>query len=159
MIGSESLLVQCAEILIERGHEIRGVASHEPSIAAWARGRGIALLDPSGDLESVFAGDFDYLFSVTNLRVLSDAVLRRPKRAAINFHDGPLPRYAGLYTPAWALIAREPSYGISWHVMKAAVDEGELLAQRFFDVATGETSLTINTKCYEAAIESFGPLC
>jgi natural product biosynthesis luciferase-like monooxygenase protein len=56
-------------------------------------------------------------------------------------------------------MRREPTYGISWHVMKAAVDEGELLAQRFFDVAPGETSLTINTKCYEAAIESFGPLC
>ena len=43
--------------------------------------------------------------------------------------------------------------------MKEAVDEGELLAQRFFDVAPDETSLTINTRCYEAAIESFGPLC
>ena len=56
-------------------------------------------------------------------------------------------------------MQREPTYGISWHVMKAAVDEGELLAQRFFDVSPSETSLTINTKCYEAAIESFGPLC
>ncbi len=159
LVGSESLLVQCAEILLERGHEIRGVASHEPAITAWAHGRGIPTLDPEGDLAERLAGDFEYLFSITNLRVLPDAVLRRPLRAAINFHDGPLPRYAGLYTPAWALIEREPRYGISWHVMKAAVDEGELLAQRFFDVAPGETSLTINTKCYEAAIESFGPLC
>ncbi|MEX2209206.1 MAG: MupA/Atu3671 family FMN-dependent luciferase-like monooxygenase [Myxococcota bacterium] len=159
LVGSESLLVQCAEILLARGHEIRGVASLEPAITTWAHGRGIPTLDPEGDLASRLAGDFDYLFSITNLRVLPDAVLRRPRRAAINFHDGPLPRYAGLYTPAWALIAREPRYGISWHVMKEAVDEGELLAQRFFDVARDETSLTINTKCYEAAIESFGPLC
>ncbi len=159
LVGSESLLLQCAEILLERGHEIRGVASHEPAITGWAHGRGIPTLEPDGDLASRLAGDFDYLFSITNLRVLPDAVLRRPRRAAINFHDGPLPRYAGLYTPAWALIAREPRYGVSWHVMKEAVDEGELLAQRFFDVAPGETSLTINTRCYEAAIESFGPLC
>ena len=159
LIGSESLLVQCAEILIERGHEVRGVASGEPSISAWARGRGIPTVDPDGDLASEFAGEFDYLFSITNLRLLPDAVLRRPRRAAINFHDGPLPRYAGLYAPAWALIQREPRYGISWHVMKAAVDEGELLAQRFFEVSPSETSLTINTKCYEAAIDSFGPLC
>jgi methionyl-tRNA formyltransferase len=159
LIGSESLLVQCAEILLERGHEISGVASHEPAITAWARGRGIATVDPDGDLVSAFAGEFDYLFSITNLKVLPEAVLRLPRRAAINFHDGPLPRYAGLYTPAWALMNRETSYGITWHVMKAAVDEGELLAQRFFDVSPGETSLTINTKCYEAAIDSFGPLC
>ncbi len=159
LIGSESLLVQCAEILIERGHEIRGVASNEAAIAAWAREQGIPTLDPGGDLAGELAGEFDYLFSITNLRLLSDAVLRRPLRAAINFHDGPLPRFAGLYAPAWALIQREPRYGISWHVMKAALDEGELLAQRVFEVSPGETTLTINTKCYEAAIDSFGPLC
>jgi natural product biosynthesis luciferase-like monooxygenase protein len=159
LIGSESLLLQCAEILIERGHEIRGVVSQEPAIAAWARARGIAIVEPEGDLASALAGDFDFLFSITNLKVLPDAVLRRPRRAAINFHDGPLPRYGGLYTPAWALMNRETTYGISWHVMKAAVDEGELLAQQLFDVSPGETSLTLNTKCYEAAIDTFGPLC
>ncbi len=159
LMGSESLLVQCAEILADRGHEIRGIASDDPAILAWAREHGFATLDPTGDLASEFAGDFDYLFSITNLRVLSDAVLRRPRRAAINFHDGPLPHFAGMYTPAWALMQREPRYGISWHVMKAELDEGDLLAERRFDVAPGDTSLTMNTKCYEAAIESFGPLC
>ncbi|MBM4336799.1 MAG: LLM class flavin-dependent oxidoreductase [Deltaproteobacteria bacterium] len=159
LIGSESLLVQCAEILRERGHEIRGIASEEAPILAWARERGIATIDPSGDLATELAGDFDYLFSITHLALLPDSVLRRPRRAAINFHDGPLPSYAGMYTPAWALIAREPRYGISWHVMRSELDEGDLLATRSFDVAPNETSLTINTKCYEAAIESFGPLC
>ncbi len=30
---------------------------------------------------------------------------------AINFHDGPLPRYAGLNTPAWAIINGEAEHG------------------------------------------------
>ena len=37
----------------------------------------------------------DVLFSIANLRVLPDDVLARV-RTAINFHDGPLPGYAGL---------------------------------------------------------------
>ena len=36
-----------------------------------------------------------------------DEVLRLPRRMAINFHDGPLPRYAGLNTPVWALLNGE----------------------------------------------------
>ena len=91
LIGSESLLVQCAEILRERGHEIRGIASEEAPILAWARERGIATIDPSGDLATELAGDFDYLFSITHLKLLPDSVLRRPRRAAITRNSYPCP--------------------------------------------------------------------
>jgi len=158
VIGSESLLIQCASIWLDKGHEIRGVISDEPAITRWALERGLPALDSKGDLAAKLAGDFDYLFSITNLSVLSNEVLARPRRAAINFHDGPLPYYAGLYTPLWALVNREPTHGISWHEMRAEVDEGDLLAQQAVEISPGETSLTLNTKCYAAGIDSFGPL-
>ena len=47
---------------------------------------------------------FDWLLSVANLDMLPEAVLRLPSRGAVNFHDGPLPRYAGLNAPVWARI-------------------------------------------------------
>ena len=38
------------------------------------------------------------------------------------------------------------------------MDAGGILAQRLFDISPDETALTLNTKCYEAAIESFAVL-
>ena len=38
---------------------------------------------------------------------LPESVLRAPRQLAINFHDGPLPRYAGLNAPVWALLHGE----------------------------------------------------
>jgi hypothetical protein len=53
LIGSESHLIQCAEILLQRGNSIFGVISSEASIESWARDRGIPYLEPTPDLTSV----------------------------------------------------------------------------------------------------------
>jgi len=159
LIGSESLLVQCAEVLEQAGHTVVAVVTTRPAVRRWATERGRRVLRSAADL--LAATDlqaFDYLFSVTNLSVLSDEVIALPKRAAINFHDGPLPEYAGLNTPIWALLNGESEHGITWHLMTSQVDQGDILAQRRFEVVDGETALTLNTKCYAAGIEGFEEL-
>ena len=85
-------------------------------------------------------------------------MLAKATRGAINFHDGPLPRYAGLNAPVWALINRETRHGVTWHLIEGGIDEGDIVEQRLFDLDAGETALTLNTKCYGAAIDSFGAL-
>ncbi len=158
-MGEQSLLVHCAEALLERGHRVCGVIARDRRIAEWARAKGIPLVDPKGDLLAALSAEpFDYFFSVTNLSILPEELLAMAGKAAINFHDGPLPRYAGLRVPAWALMNRETTHGVCWHLMQGGVDEGDVLAERRFDVAPRETSFTINTKCYEAGIESFAEL-
>ena len=76
-------------------------------------------------------------------------------RGAVNFHDGPLPRYAGLNAPVWAILNGERQHGISWHLIEGGVDEGDVLESRSFDIAPQDTALTLNTRCFEAAMESF----
>ncbi|NOT07111.1 MAG: hypothetical protein HOP28_02805, partial [Gemmatimonadales bacterium] len=125
----------------------------------WAAGRGIRVLpDADALLQATLLQPFDYLFSITNLEILPKAILDLPSQGAINFHDGPLPEYAGLNTPVWALLNGEPRHGVTWHLMTGAVDRGAVLTRRAFDISEGETALTLNTKCYEAGIESFEEL-
>ena len=159
LVGGESLLIQCADTLEQQGHQIAAVVSSRRAIRSWAAERGIRVCRDAAEL--LAAKDlqpFDYLFSVTNLALLSDAVISLPTRAAINFHDGPLPEYAGLNTPVWALLKGEPTHGVTWHLMTSKVDQGDILAQRRFNISEGETALTLNTKCYEAGFESFEEL-
>lgn len=159
VIGGDSLLIECSELLLAQGHELRGIITLAPRLEQWAKKRGVTSIKSDADYRTVMAErPFDYLFAITHLSILPDDVISLPKRGAINFHDGPLPRYAGLYTPAWALIHREPRYGITWHLMTPGVDEGDILKQREFDVAPQETSLTINTRCFEIGIDTFAEL-
>lgn len=156
LIGNESLAIQCAEMLRESGHTVATIITRNPDIRAWAEDTDIAVLSSDADLSDALDGQsFDWLLSIANLDMIPDAVLALPKRGAVNFHDGPLPRYAGLNAPVWALINGETEYGISWHMISSGVDEGDLLAQQFFDINPDDSTLTLNTRCYGAAIESF----
>ncbi|GGH23153.1 hypothetical protein GCM10010973_08870 [Cribrihabitans marinus] len=156
MIGQESLLIGCSEMLLERGHEIRAVVSRDADILAWARGKGLPTTGAISDLAETFDPDgFDWLLSLANLSVIPEAVLALPARGAVNFHDGPLPEHAGLNCPVWALMAGDTAYGVTWHLIEGGIDEGDILAQERFDIVPDETALSLNSKCYAAGMDSF----
>jgi natural product biosynthesis luciferase-like monooxygenase protein len=159
IIGESTLPLQCAEILLERGHTICGMISADPQIARWTEERGIARFAPSDDLTAVLSrSPFDYLFSINNQSILDPLLLSLARQGAVNFHNGPLPRYAGLNAPAWALLNGETDFGVTWHVMVEGPDTGDILIQRPVAIAPDDTMLTLNIECYEAGIAAFREL-
>ncbi|WP_055673886.1 MupA/Atu3671 family FMN-dependent luciferase-like monooxygenase, partial [Roseibium alexandrii] len=156
LIGDESLLVQCGEHLKDRGHRIVAVISSNPAIRNWATSHGIQAAEWGNSLEETTAEfQFDWLFSIANLRMLPDTVWQRARAGAVNFHDGPLPRYAGLNAPAWAILEGEQRFGVTWHEIVSGADKGKIYTQAEFDISPDETSLTLNAKCFEAGYASF----
>ncbi|QRF68130.1 MupA/Atu3671 family FMN-dependent luciferase-like monooxygenase [Ponticoccus alexandrii] len=159
LIGDQSLLVQCAEQLLARGNAVSAVVTRNTDVAGWAQARGLRVEAPGADLGARLAGlSCDWLLSIANLSIIPRDVLALPAKGAVNFHDGPLPRHAGLNAPVWALIEGETQHGITWHLIEGGVDEGDILVSRAFDIAANDTALTLNTKAYEAAIASFPAL-
>jgi natural product biosynthesis luciferase-like monooxygenase protein len=159
LVGEGTLLVQCAELLLQRGHTLLGIVSGEPAIVRWAEAKGIAHQAPEADpLPFLGRAEFDWLFSIANLALLPQAVLALPKSGTINFHDGPLPRYAGLRATSWAILAGESQHGITWHEIAGKVDAGRILKQRLFELAPGETAFTLNARCYQEALPAFAEL-
>src|SRR5215211_1162041 len=53
LAGAESLLVQCGEILLQRGHSVLGVITSAEPIAKWAKEKEIRVVDPKGDYRAV----------------------------------------------------------------------------------------------------------
>lgn len=155
IIGNDSLTIQCAEALLDRGHTLTALVTHNQDVRAWAQGKGVRVEMPGVDMAARLGGvRADWLLSIANLTVIPEAVLALADQA-VNFHDGPLPRYAGLNAPVWAILNGETQHGITWHRMVAGVDAGAILEQRLFDIAADDTALTLNTKCFSAAIDSF----
>ncbi|WP_353473837.1 LLM class flavin-dependent oxidoreductase [Salipiger sp. H15] len=155
VIGNESLLVQCCGKLRDAGHGIAAVVTRNPDIGKWASDQGIDVVAPGQDLAARLPRDFDFLLSISNLGIIPADVLALPAKGAVNFHDGPLPRHAGLNAPVWALIEGETRHGITWHMIEGGVDEGDILVSRGFDISASDTALTLNAKAFEAAIDSF----
>ncbi len=153
LMGDESLTIACGDTILAGGHAVNAVVTRDAAVRDWAAAQGIAVFLNAGELVGKIQAD--WLLSIANLRLIPDAVLAIPAKGAINFHDGPLPRYAGLNTPAWAIINDEAAHGVSWHMIEGGVDEGDVLAQSMIDIAADETAFSLNSKCYAAGMESF----
>ena len=157
VIGHESLTVQCASMLREAGHAVAAIVSDDASVTGWARSEGIAIVAPGPGLaDRIGTVTFDWIISAANLALLPEDVLSMAGAGAVNFHDGPLPAYAGLNAPVWALLNGETRHGVAWHLIEGDVDEGRIVAERPIDISPRETAFTLNAKCYAAGIESFG---
>ena len=156
ILGDQSLTIACADMIVAGGHTVAAVVSTDSDVRSWAEGQGLPVLDKPADLAGAGLEPFDWLLSIANLRIIPEAALALAGKGAVNFHDGPLPRYAGLNTPAWAIINGEAQHGVSWHMIEGGVDEGDLLAQELIEIADDETAFSLNSKCYAAGMESFG---
>lgn len=158
-IGGETLMMRCAEVWIEKGHRIAAVISDDNKVVRWAGERAIpAYTRAQAYVSTAEPIITDYQFSVVNLRKTPSSVLAWAQTAAINFHDGPLPEYAGLNVTNWALLNGETSHGITWHEMTAEIDRGDILIASSFPISDNETAFTLNAKCFQAGIESFEQL-
>lgn len=159
VIGEGSLCLRCTEVLRKRGLRVLGLISPDAANRRWAKEKGIPWHHPDEGFSKILsARPFDFLFSIVNSYILKPDVLSLPRRCAINYHDAPLPLYAGVYSTAWAIINREKFHGISWHLMADEVDAGDLLKQSTVPVLENDTSFTLNARCYDAAIDALSRL-
>lgn len=77
------------------------------------------------------------------MRILSADFLNRFKDKVINIHPSLLPAYKGLDTHSRVLKAGDKKHGCSVHVVSAAMDEGDVIAQAEVAVKKGDTEETL----------------
>lgn len=159
IVGSGTLAVYCARQLMAAGHIIQVVLFTDAVLQTWALDEGIHCVDSIERLNTyVEQHPVDWLFSVVNPLILPSSLIEKIREGAFNYHDAPLPRYAGHYATSWALLAHESDYAITWHRLAAAVDAGHIAVQHPVVIDANETALTLNLKCYQAAREGFNEL-
>ncbi|WP_312530619.1 MupA/Atu3671 family FMN-dependent luciferase-like monooxygenase, partial [Paracoccus sp. (in: a-proteobacteria)] len=154
VIGNESLMRHAVETLISRGHRVVAVVTRNPELRDWAQATGLRVEDQDAP-QPADAPVADWLFSVANLSILKPETLARGRLGAINFHDGPLPRMAGLNVPLWGMIEGRTDHAITWHLIEGGIDEGDILASRQFPIRPDDNALTLNARCFARGAEAF----
>lgn len=155
IIGQGKLTLSCARLLLAQNWRIGAIVSSNKEVLEWARSEAIATAAPADQTAFLAQYDFDYLFSIINPNKVSAALLKQARCAAINFHDAPLPRYAGLHVTSWALVNRESSFGVTWHEMTEDFDAGDILRQVEFPIDPDDTAFSLNVKCFQHGEQQF----
>ena len=155
LIGDAAIGDYCLRRLLESGFEVVACLPGSHSFAAKARSYGVSVMATDADLHGLLEMPCDWILSIVNVRILPENVLAHPSRGVINFHDGPLPRYAGLYAPTRALLDGESEHGVTWHLVDSGIDTGDLLVSESVPVEAADTSLSLQLRCVEAGCASF----
>jgi methionyl-tRNA formyltransferase len=123
-----------------------------PLVAAAGARHGLDVL-PASTLrsgsfaESIRELDVDLLVNVHSLFVLGPDVVRAPRIGSLNLHPGPLPEYAGLNAPSWAIYQGETRHAATLHWMEAGIDTGPVAYRTSFAIEDADTGLSLTAKC------------
>jgi methionyl-tRNA formyltransferase len=164
LVAEEAAGVQTLRMLAGSAHEVvavmtRGVGGMAvgATVAGIASRLGYRLwparqVKEAGFEETIQREGIDLLLNVHALYVLPAAVVAAPRIGAFNLHPGPLPRYAGLNAPSWAIYHGEQSHAVTVHWMDGGIDTGPIAYESELAIEPDDTGLTLSAKCVRAGL-------
>ncbi|WP_082874946.1 formyltransferase family protein [Burkholderia sp. MSMB1589WGS] len=159
VVGGGTLAVSCCEQLLASGRVVAALLPTDAALHAWGEREHIVRLDSIASLsEWVRDHPVHWLFSVSNPLILPSTLVDDIGCGAFNYHDGPLPKYAGSHATSWALLSGETEHAICWHCLSFPVDAGHIAIRRKVPIEARDTALSLNLKCYQAARDGFAEL-
>jgi methionyl-tRNA formyltransferase len=164
VIGRTRFLIDAAEILLAKGHEIplvwtcpaagyEGANSHDFSSLAKKCGaefRDDIRLNASENIARLREARCPLAISAHWQTILGPAVLNCFSLGILNAHSGDLPRYRGNAVANWAILNGENHVGLCIHLMAPTVDSGPVICRDRFslgqDTYIGDVYQWINTR-------------
>lgn len=98
------------------------------------------------------SAEVDLLMNIHSLFLIHPSVLAAPTIGSFNLHPGPLPEYAGLNVPSWAIYDGARSHGVTLHWLDEGIDTGPIAWQERFDIESTDTGLAVSGKCVRRGV-------
>jgi len=162
LVAEEAAGVQALRLLRSSAHRVVAVLTGREQAAAAAVGTEAAragcavwparLVRDAAFAETVRRHEVDLLLNVHSLFVMHRDVVAAARIGSFNVHPGPLPAYAGLNAPSWAIYHGERAHAVTVHWMDPGIDTGAIAYQAAVDVTEADTGYTLSTKCTRAAM-------
>ncbi|MEX1261855.1 MAG: formyltransferase family protein [Balneolaceae bacterium] len=156
LIAEESAGIQTFRLLADSNHTLKGVfadtSKKGASVAAVAQKNGYDVQSPNLVKDPAFAdwiikNHIDLLLNVHSLFVICPQVIDAVNFGAFNLHPGPLPKYAGLNAPSWAIYNQEKEHGVTLHQITKSIDTGDIIDEARFPISKTDTGLSLSAKC------------
>jgi methionyl-tRNA formyltransferase len=163
LIAEESAGLQVLKLLASSPHELVGLlAAPTPTsraVTVWnaARKLGVPCWDSTlvrgpGFPQQVADLGVDVLLNVHSLSVLPGEVINACRIGAWNLHPGPLPHYAGINVPSWAIYHGETQHAVTVHRMTSKIDAGTISYEASMSIDPDETGFSLMSKCVRLGV-------
>lgn len=143
----------------------RGQQIQSPAVKIWAEeknknGQNILILQPE-KLDDIFIDklniflkeedieNFDFFVVASYGKIISDKVLKIPKKGALNVHPSLLPMYRGASPIETAILEDNKKTGVTIMLMDKEMDHGPILEQEFIDIKEWPNKLILEKQLAE----------
>lgn len=164
--GTPAFAVAPLRALLEAGHDVvlvvtqpdkpagRGRRPQEPAVKVFARERGLEVAQPENVRDPAFVERVRSVtpeaFAVAAYgKILPKALLDVPPLGAWNVHGSILPRYRGAAPIQRAILAGDPTTGVTIMRMNERMDAGDVLLIRELPIEPEDTSETLSRRMSE----------
>jgi methionyl-tRNA formyltransferase len=161
--GTPGFAAEALSAILAAGHSVplaltqpdrprgRGLALAASPVKGLALERRIPVLQPATlkseeDRQAMLAITVDVLVVAAYGLILPPAVLAWPRHGALNIHASLLPRWRGAAPIQRALLAGDPTTGITIMQMDAGLDTGPIVASIEVPIAPRDTAGTLTAK-------------
>jgi methionyl-tRNA formyltransferase len=163
LVAEESAGIQVLRALAAGPHTVVAAMTAPPTrgggttVAVVAEQLGVPVL-PSEQVRVPTTADWirkqqvDLLLNVHSLYLINGDVVAAPRIGSFNLHPGPLPQYAGLNAPSWAIYNGERRHAVTVHWMDPAVDTGPIAYEAWFDLTESDTGLSVSARCVREGV-------
>jgi methionyl-tRNA formyltransferase len=125
-----------------------GAAAQRLGVPVWDAG----LLASASLAKSLRRKNVDLLLNVHSLVVAHASVVAAPRIGSFNLHPGPLPEYAGLNSPSWAIYHGARDHAVTLHWMETGIDTGDIAFTAPVPISRQDTGLTLSAACVRAGL-------
>ena len=153
IVGETTLLIRCAELIVEANHNIVAICSPDKDVKSFCIRNHLKHHLSIHDVPQNIR--YDYLLSIVNYEIIPKIYIANTNIFAFNYHDGPLPRYAGINVTSWSLLNHEKEHGVTWHILTEKVDSGGIVSQKYFKIYDEDNAFSLNMRSYEIAYNLF----
>lgn len=164
LVAEEAAGIQALRAITGTAHRVVGVVTseHRAGHAAASVRRAAEQLgcriwpscvvkDPAF-AETMRSARIDVLLNVHSLHLIHPVIVAAPAIGSFNLHPGPLPQYAGLNSPSWAIYNGESQHAATVHWLAPDIDMGPIAFHAQIATEKRDTGLSLSAKCVKAGI-------
>jgi methionyl-tRNA formyltransferase len=95
------------------------------------------------------------IVSANNNYIFSKRVVEKTNLTIVNFHNSLLPFHRGRNAPTWSIFEQNDFAGVTWHIVDANIDNGDIVFQEEIPLERNETALGLIQKGHVIGIKGF----
>ncbi|MDD4601161.1 MAG: formyltransferase family protein [Negativicutes bacterium] len=165
-MGSKPGAAVALSIILDKGWDVKNVVVSSTLRHPWIKGPSVEDIAFKNGINVVNQASLntedkvDYVISYMYRHLVKPETISMARRAALNFHPGPLPEFAGWAFYNLAILENAKEYGCTCHYMDDGFDTGPILKVRRFKVDTSrETACSLERQTQGEMIRLFREFC